>query len=702
MKRKYLEGLKIRQIKRKKGYTGACYSEGGYLVIDIYFDGKFQGRYAMDLQTKEYACLADGKWEQKKFSRLFGINPLYDYGDEEISSLKWDLPEDGQRCREATAGMGYRKSWWGKIRDEEEEFRREKRINEKRRKYQKAEELMSRVPEVPKGLEGWYIKDSKYYAFFNKEKDQCGCSSCGTEFSRGTGKKRLQHNEETICPGCGRKVTVKTRQKIIERKDACMILQDMGECGIARHFMIGHTHTYGKNNFRVEEKVRLLLKRPHNGVQIYYDQDGGGTEFWTGLHRPAWWTTNTQNKRIISCLLYPEGIREGLEKTSYEGLINAFQAMAAIRIKADYNNAMAAEAHNKNIGTVLEYLIKGRFFNMAKETMQLCTTGGGYYGKLNLHGKSLEEVFGIRDRQKINRIRQQDGGERMLEWMRYSEKTRNKINQEIMEKLEAWRLDAGMVERDLRQLSGKMSIEQIVHYLERQMKRYKDAETALNQWADYLTMCEATGKKMDEPLIYKPADLKKRHDEIITEKQKLEAVKRLRENREQRRKEAEKMREKFPEAEEILKEVGEKYSFEEEDYIMRIPRDLVEIVEEGYALHHCGGSSDRYFNRICNRETYIGFLRRTGEPDIPFYTIEFEPDGTIRQSRSYYDEEPGIEEIRGFLRLWQREIKKRMTGKDREDARRSADLRKKNIAELKEKRNTFVLQKLMEDFMEAG
>ncbi|MFR6220322.1 MAG: hypothetical protein ACLUKO_26930 [Enterocloster bolteae] len=39
------------------------------------------------------------------------------------------------------------------------------------------------------------------------------------------------------------------------------------------------------------------------------------------------------------------------------------------------------------------------------------------------------------------------------------------------------------------------------------------------------------------------------------------------------------------------------------------------------------------------RETYICFPGRLSR--IPYYTIEVEPGGTIRQHRSYLDEEPG-------------------------------------------------------------
>ena len=120
-----------------------------------------------------------------------------------------------------------------------------------------------------------------------------------------------------------------------------------------------------------------------------------------------------------------------------------------------------------------------------------------------------------------------------------------------------------------------------------------------------------------------------------------------------------------------------------------------------YRDNPCAGACDRYFDRIRQRETYICFLRRAEEPDTPFYTIEVEPGGTIRQHRGMYDEEPGIEEIRPFLREWQQVIKKRITEQDRHYARISAVKREENIKELEAKNNTRVLQGLMEDFMEA-
>jgi hypothetical protein len=213
-------------------------------------------------------------------------------------------------------------------------------------------------------------------------------------------------------------------------------------------------------------------------------------------------------------------------------------------------------------------------------------------------------------------------------------------------------------------------------------------------------MCKAQNKNMDDEMVYKPRDLKLRHDQAVTDANQLKIVKEMERNKEVRAAEAKKMREKYPQAEKNLEDIRTRYEYGNAEYIIVVPHDLVEIIEEGQALHHCAGATERYFDRIESQETYICFLRRAEQQSIPFYTIEVEPSGTIRQHRSYMDEEPGIEEIRGFLREWQKELKKRLTEKDKQLAMISKEKREQNIAELKEKNNTRVLKGLAEDFME--
>ncbi len=69
------------------------------------------------------------------------------------------------------------------------------------------------------------------------------------------------------------------------------------------------------------------------------------------------------------------------------------------------------------------------------------------------------------------------------------------------------------------------------------------------------------------------------------------------------------------------------------------------------------GSSDRYWDRIERRESFVMFLRKTTDPFHAYYTLEVEPDGTVRQKRTEYDrQKKDIEQATEFLQKWQRVI----------------------------------------------
>ena len=214
-------------------------------------------------------------------------------------------------------------------------------------------------------------------------------------------------------------------------------------------------------------------------------------------------------------------------------------------------------------------------------------------------------------------------------------------------------------------------------------------------------MCRRLGKRTNDEMVYRPRELKRRHDEAVEEIRKLDMIEEMKRNAEAKERRAKELREKYPGAEEILKDIAPRYEYENEEYRIIVPRNLVDIMSEGNALHHCVGSTDRYFERIRDQETYICFLRRKEEPKLPYYTIEVEPGGTIRQHRGMYDEEPNIEEIRGFLREWQRILKKRLHSKDWQLAAESKVKREQNLEELRKANNERVLKGLAEDFMEA-
>ena len=103
-------------------------------------------------------------------------------------------------------------------------------------------------------------------------------------------------------------------------------------------------------------------------------------------------------------------------------------------------------------------------------------------------------------------------------------------------------------------------------------------------------------------------------------------------------------------AERIQKENKPKLEFrgqleyDDDNYLIRLPKDEDEICKEGMSLHHCVGG---YANEHSIGSTTIMFLRKKSEPDKPFYTIEVEigvADGKVAGLR--------IRQIHGFGNRW--------------------------------------------------
>ena len=147
------------------------------------------------------------------------------------------------------------------------------------------------------------------------------------------------------------------------------------------------------------------------------------------------------------------------------------------------------------------------------------------------------------------------------------------------------------------------------------------------------------------------------------------------------------MEEKFPHVNAICQEIKAKYEYADADYMVVVPDGILDIITEGRALHHCAGSSDRYWDRIERRESFVVFLRKTADPFHAYYTLEVEPDGTVRQKRTEYDrQKKDIEQATEFLQKWQRVITARLTESDKALAAESRILREKEFIQLKKDR----------------
>ena len=706
MRRKAIERLAPKR-PAGKGLTATLQELEKILILNIYQAKDLLVRYCINYETGEHEY-----WIEQHGWRKGGIlNAL----NEDWRDWEWrpyeNYPKlqkkDADRIRELIRERGWHDSPWEKINRLEYRYNREIRENTEMNKKARLMDLMRKVPDRPGDLREWFFEKSagEDYMFREKGTQTFTCTNCGKSseasgIKRQDGGKKIRHNDMVCCPACGKLIQAKTRTDHMEQEyKSCYLIQPVDEdTSVLRILEAKVGWDNGRHYVELGDEIRILLykvfsnRKLKRACKIYYED-----------YLEGWTEGNRKNLRARQGYLYPGEFDKILEGTIYSGASKVLEFLSVQGQELNYNRLIAGAGQMKGYAEKIEYLSKGRFWNLLKDTVERTEYPGypnTYYGPLDLRADSIEEMFLIRDRQKINRIRDEQGGNDMVRWMQYSDETGKKISRETVRWMTANRIRP----EDIRELEEYMSPQQIMNYIIRQQaEQYpgKKPKEVLEEYKDYINMCEACSKNMKDEMVYRPRELKRRHDEVVVDRQQMQILRELDTNTEAKEKYAEEMRQKFPKAEGILKEIKSRYEYENEEYKILVPDTMIDIVKEGRALHHCAGSSERYFDRIESRETYICFLRRQEAPGIPFYTIEVEPGGTIRQHRSYLDEEPGIEQIREFLKEWQKVIRKRLTEEDKKLAKISKIKREANIEELKAKNNTRVLQGLAEDFLEA-
>ena len=681
-----------------------------YLILDIFSypsltaAGVWLRRHVTQIETGEYETYRpeQNEWSEEKLKVAeLGTEALW-YNHLDIEKYEID-PASKQLITAAVPPPRYNNTWqYDKKKDGclagvmmlEDDYSRAKREQKRESKWNRINNLMEKVPRISgammKKIEQMLV-GNLYYAFVGKD-GKGHCTACCQDFE--CDPKKMKHRARAHCPSCDREVFVIKTGTTVRVTDYLTIIQNVDEKqGVERHFHV--TIEWEKSRtIELEETIRLFMIRNDKGraYKIYYNGN------WSG-----WSEGNNSNRRWHISHLYPdkEMIQEGLAGTEYANWCQVMPQLAAAGMKLDYNRLLV-EVDMPFIGTV-EYLFKGRFYRLLREVSEAITYWGGWSGQsVNMRAATIEAVLGLDDRQRINRLRDRDGGGCMLQWLQWSEMFEEKISDEELDFYQ--KADIMAREYEESKASVYLTPRKLMHYLIRQKHEsypsYKFS-TILNQYEDYLSMCEQLDKHMDDEMVYRPRELKRRHDEASEECRRRQEELRAKANKKEAARKAQEMRKKYPGYEELLQEIKAKYEYANDTYQIIVPENFAQITEEGMNLHHCVGNTERYFDRIVSRETYICFLRKVAEPDKSYYTIEVEPGGTIRQHRGMYDEEPEIEQVKPFLKLWQKEIRKRMNARDHELAKTSEILRQKNIEELKAKNNTRVLDGLMEDLMEV-
>lgn len=558
------------------------------------------------------------------------------------------------------------------------------------KREEELEERCKNIPEVPEAFYEWAKSKFKTsWMFYHRHGNYADmfCCACGAQYEVKTKRGEFfeaefehivkpVHNKYGACEKCGAAVQYKTglKKNLYSETEHFYIGQKYKERGfVLRYFRL--RKSYGPNlvnDYGIMEVGRCFYEEGKKRAQ----EDWQKYDYWAG--RDFWDCVNISGMNPITMeagYIYPD---------TYENLKGTVMEYSCLREWVG-NNTYALPRYYMNAYfryPIMEMLFKKDAENLVRELEM--SNGKGNPLNINTRAKTPYDMLRI-TKKRLKTALEMDS-EVVLAWLQYERKTKP-VKDEVICFFKGW----GISPQKVGMMLNHMTPEQALNYIQKQAGQYNwSAYTVANQYEDYMLMCEKLGKNLGDEMIYRPRELKKRHDQAVLEIEMQKAAL-----------QADEYSKKYADAEKVLGKIKTKLEYASGEYFIQVPQRIVDIVLEGRALHHCVGSTDRYFDRIKHKETYICFLRKAAEPETPFYTIEVEPGGTIRQHRGMYDEEPELDKVKPFLIEWQQEIKKRMSEKDKKLAAVSAELREKNIEDLKAKNNTRVLEGLMEDLMEA-
>lgn len=568
------------------------------------------------------------------------------------------------------------------IDDIERDITAHRRDTTRKNHQQRIDDWLADLPELPKDI-GEFVDNvvfgGLHYAFGKKGENSYHCSACATKIEADGWK----HGKFYECPTCGVKVKCHKKADKITVYERLTVVQSYHDkkreiCSIKREMYVSKAFAPDGERKKINDGSLIVL--PLDGSladanDVYYRESG------------QWSDKNHTMFAHGRSYCYPE--LSALDGTAYDRV--SMEAAARKGWKLHYNNMMRYCYDEPR----MEYLVKGNFFGLVDDiTMNLRNPG-------LMQGNNAKDVLGI-DGQGIARLRDKQGGVTYLQWLRSAFMCGFKIPEKAIE----YFCKKDITPTDVAEPLKYASPEQIANYIEKQRKliqetqKYKcSVDYVYRTWRDTLQLSGKFKLAGNKANVF-PKDLKERHAELVALQ-----------NLEREREKAQEREERFPKVTPICNEIRSLYEWDNAEYAVLVPHCVDDIVKEGCLLRHCVGTPDhegryRYLERIQDNESYIMFLRKKSDIDAPWYTMEVEPGGAVRQLRTTGDDEgKDRSEAKAALSHWRREVSKRIGQAEREAAEVSREKRLREFEELRRNgniiRNGKLAGKLLVEVLEA-
>lgn len=540
---------------------------------------------------------------------------------------------------------------------------------------------MKLVPEVSKNFSEWMRKDvcSKFYIFYKYSRngtDTGYCSRCRKIVKINNPKQ----NKKTRCPSCRANAIFKPEGKVGKLSTGTYyadMIQEIEGGIVIRRFCQYQNYNNDYKNPRISN---------HEFRRAFIFDDGKRKNYEFGKYK------NKEFRWIPGSEYYDSGLymqskkiklyRKNFKKLKQKTLLKHSAIDEWKELPMSAARYLIVEKGNPAV----EMLARMGMFKLAKEII------AERYDK-NLFNQDATEISKILkiDKARLKRLKEMDANIDMLRWMQYEKMNDTVWPAEMIMELGESRIKIS----EFNFLMNPIKYQNCYNYLKKQSQIIgENFRQTFITWRDYINMADQMKMNTEIEQIQKPKNLKRAHDELVL----LSKSKGL-------EKQAKELEKKWPKVNSQLPKL-KKFEFTSGDYSIVAPDNILDIVKEGVILSHCVHTCDYYFQRIQTDESYLFFLRKSNSPDMPWYTIEVEPSGNIRQKRTTGDNQnPDFEKAKPFLKKWQKFFAKQLTDEEKELGEKADKLRKENYAELRKNGNKVwhgkLAGQLLADVLEA-
>lgn len=619
----------------------------------------------IDRENNEFLTFepAAGKWRTAKINNL-----QYDIRDYDWSHHynEWSSQADRTMVNKYL-NTGANLDIFQAVLDFQADIRKEWRQKKYKSEIEWIDATMKQVPEIPKGLEEWVIKNCfKETLFYERDRPhrwpKVFCTHCG-QWMDAPGMP--EHGKEARCPKCDTQAAYRSwnKQKTVGESVRVIVLQRlMDDSGyILRKFTAGlvRRHEKGWENidFSLREHVRARLNEEFE-VEENFEY---GQFKYTGVDR---WCHQCQgalcnysdHPTIGSGYMYTPNLKRVLRNEKFRNmdLKRLFKSGERKEVTPQYL-LRKCRKH-----PYLEYLEKSGLTAIMDEIMLNRIRRYDVEKLFDKNAERIHEVMKL-DKQRFQRLRRWNGNVEVLRALQIEKEGGGKLTDDHIKFILERKVEVSEIEIMIGRTGA--SLPRMLNYMQRQMEKCGMTFLGVRQtYKDYLDMAEDRGMDLRDEIVWKQPQMRKFHDKYLEEK-----------NREKNTERDREVNEKFPNIRKDYEKNQEHFGYGTKEFIIMVPRKASDITQEGRLQHHCVGASNTYLNRMNTGRSYILFLRKREDPEMPYYTLEVDWDGEIEQWHGAYDRKPDEEQIEEVLKEYSREIR-----------RREAEIKKKQRKAIKE------------------